>query len=261
MENVDVVVTVLNESRNIQNLINSLLGQTYPCGIIIVDGGSDDGTPEIVQNFLDRGVILKKQKCSRGEGRNIGVSLSTAPYILFTDGDAMPDLNWVQCMVKNLKDSDLVCGLTKNTGNRKYGSLDRVKIYYKDFEVTLPSMNMGIRRDVFLKVGGFDPSFVTAEDIDLNIRILERSYIAKECIECLVIHNARSNFRGFVRQGFWNGYGRKQLKEKNRDIWKDLERSYFSLKDVSLMWIIRNIAGLLGYAEASFILLIKNRRP
>lgn len=226
-----------------------------------MDGGSSDGTPEIVEKFIQKGVILKRKRCSRGEGRNIGVSLSSAPYILFTDGDARPDSKWVQCMVENLKKYDLVCGFTKNVGKKTYGSLDRVKIFYKGFEVTLPSMNMGLRRDAFLKVGGFDPSFVTAEDIDLNIRILKQNYRAKECRECMVTHNSRSNLGGFIRQGFWNGYGRQQLKRKNKSIWKELERSYFSLNDISFMWIVRNMAGILGYAEASMRYLTRHRHP
>lgn len=256
----DVVVTVLNEAGNIENLINSLLSQTHPCGIIIVDGGSTDGTPDIIGKFRDRNVTLIRKKCGRGEGRNIGVSMSRSPFVLFTDGDARPDSGWVECMLKNLMENDLVCGFTRNTGNMKYGSLDRVKIFYRGFEVTLPSMNMGIRRDVFMNVGGFDPDFVTAEDIDLNIRILREGYRAKESRDCVVTHNARADLRSFVRQGFWNGYGREQLKSKNRQIWNELKRDYVSQGDISITWLIRASAGIMGYGESMIRRIIMGKR-
>ncbi len=251
MENsADIIITVLNESRNIKELLESLLSQTFPCHIIVVDGGSTDGTQKIVRSFFDRGVTLYSQKCGRGEGRNIGVRISKADFVLFTDGDAVPDKSWAECMVKNLKDHDLVCGKTITRGKKSIASLDRVKIFYKGFEVTLPSMNMGLRREAFLKCGGFDPELITAEDIDLNIRAVSMGLRAYECQDCIVFHNARESFRGFIRQAFWNGYGRYQLKRKNKRIWNDLDRDYFHIESISLMWLLRYFAGFLGYVES-----------
>ncbi len=246
-EDGDIVITVLNEGKNLRNLLNGLVSQDLHCGIIVVDAGSTDSTHDILKEFEPKGVRYTVKECTRGEGRNIGVSMSVADYILFTDGDAVPAENWASCMISSLGSNDLVWGLTETSGSGNYASLKRVKLFYHDHEVTLPSMNMGVRREMFLKVGGFDTSLITAEDIDLNIRLINSGARAYFCNDCRVTHNARESMRGLMKQAFWNGYGRAQLKRKNKDIWKEIEKDYFSIKDVNFHWIVRTSAAILGY--------------
>ena len=246
-ENVDIVITVLNEGKNIRNLLKSLVSQDTHCGIIIVDAGSTDNTHDILKEFESEGVRFAVRECTRGEGRNIGVSMSSADYILFTDGDATPAKNWASCMISSLGRNDLVWGMTETSGSGNYASMKRVKLFYHDHEITLPSMNMGVRREMFLKVGGFDTSLITAEDIDLNIRLIRSGARAYFCGDCRVAHNARESMKGFMKQAFWNGYGRAQLKRKNREIWKEIKKDYFSIKDINFHWIIRIASAVLGY--------------
>ncbi|MCL4356531.1 MAG: glycosyltransferase [Candidatus Thermoplasmatota archaeon] len=246
-EKVDIVITVLNEGKNLRNLLNSIISQDSHCGIVVVDAGSTDNTLDILKEFEPKGVKYTIRKCTRGEGRNIGVSMSSADCILFTDGDAIPSNDWASCMVSTLRDNDLVWGLTETSGSGNYATMKRVKLFYHDHEITLPSMNMGVRREMFLKVGGFDTSLITAEDIDLNIRLLRSGARAYFCSDCRVTHNARESLRGLMKQAFWNGYGRSQLKRKNSGIWKEIEKDYFSLKDVNFHWIIRIAAAVMGY--------------
>ncbi len=93
---VAVVVTVLNEIKDIKSLVNSLIKQTKE--IIIVDGGSTDGTWKYLQN--QRGVRVFQKIGNRSVGRNFGVSKTKADIICFTDAGCIPDPNWLTELTK-----------------------------------------------------------------------------------------------------------------------------------------------------------------
>ncbi len=250
-----VVITTYNEIKNIDTLINSLLSQTMQCHIVVVDSESNDGTVDALKKFDTQKVSYKIKKCTRGEGRNLGVEMSSSRLILFTDGDAIPDSSWVECMTKCLNNADLVTGETVQKGMKRYASFKRVKLFYRNFEITSPSMNMGIKRDVFIRIGGFDPKFITAEDIDLNLRIISMDYKSIFCNSCRVLHIARQDLRSFLNQAFWNGYGRGQLKSKNKIMWDDIKKEKIDLGEIGIYWLLRNLSALLGYV--SFLLFGK----
>ena len=84
-------------------------------------------------------------RCSRGQGRNIGVRASHGKYIIFTDGDAIPQNDWIRKMAGALDECDLVAGKTVSMESKGTSNLPRVALYFKGFEITLPSMNLGIK--------------------------------------------------------------------------------------------------------------------
>ena len=61
-------------------------------------------------------------------------------------------------------------------GLKAWEDLDRVELYRKGVDISFPSANMAFRRYVLEKVGGFDPWFITAEDIDLNLRCVDAGF-------------------------------------------------------------------------------------
>ncbi|EQD68128.1 glycosyl transferase, group 2 family protein, partial [mine drainage metagenome] len=104
-------------------------------------------------------------------------------------------------------------------GNPKYGQLERVELFESGYDVTYPSCNLAYRRDLFQALGGFDPRFITAEDIDLNLRAVDAGAVIEYAEGAVVYHHLRANFVRFLYQAFWNGYGRKQLTEKQGNLW------------------------------------------
>ncbi|KAA8923001.1 glycosyltransferase [Thermoplasma sp.] len=215
-----IVVTVRNEGKNIGDLLDSIEKNDFSnMETIVVDDMSTDETEDIVKSYGF--TVYRRVSCSRGEGRNIGVSLARYDHILFTDGDARVSEHWISGMVNALVDgNDVVIGNTAYTGKKRYMQ-ERVKIFLGDVEVTAPSVNLGYRKDSFLQIGGFDPKFVTAEDIDLNIRAVQAGFKFTVCGSCLVYAKVRDNLISFLRQAYWNGYGRYQLELKHPGITKN----------------------------------------
>ena len=110
-------------------------------------------------------------------------------------------------------------------------------------------------KSLFQSIGGFDENFVTAEDIDMNIRAVKSGAKYAACDTCIVYTKTRETFRDFKKQAYWNGYGRRQLKEKYG---KTLELSHrLVMKDLfSPTYVVRNFYGLRGYLHC----MLKNKK-
>ncbi|BAB59689.1 glycosyl transferase [Thermoplasma volcanium GSS1] len=213
-EGASVVITIKNEAKNIQKLLDSLFNNDYEhFEVVVVDDMSNDGTEGIVKKY-DK-VKYIRTRCSRGEGRNIGAMNSSFENILFTDGDAIVSNGWIGGMVSVLNNGfEIAIGKTVYTGKKRYIQ-DRVKIYFNGIEITAPSVNLAYKKRAFFSLGGFDKRFVTAEDIDLNLRAAMSGFKFGFCNECVVYAKVRDSFISFLKQAFWNGYGRAQLEEKH----------------------------------------------
>jgi glycosyltransferase involved in cell wall biosynthesis len=244
-----IIVTVRNEAGNIEGLLDSLIGQIGEKEIVIVDAFSSDGTADIVRKYADKHPYIKlfQKSGKRGEGRNYGVSKSTGEYVVFIDGDCIASEGWLPEMVRSLRNSDVVAGRTVYVGRAAYLGFERVELYRKGMDVTYPSCNLAYRRNVFDAIGGFDTWFITAEDIDLNIRAVDSGHAIFYNELAVVRSRTRDNIYGFSRQAFWNGAGRKQLTLKHGSLWKNYRPLDMFRRKMSFHGLLRVSMALLGY--------------
>ncbi len=87
--NVTVIIPTLNEAARIGALLRALQAQSYaPLEIIVCDGDSDDGTPEIVRQFENVTLL----ECERGTStqRNYGGTNASGELLIFMDADDLP---------------------------------------------------------------------------------------------------------------------------------------------------------------------------
>ncbi len=219
---ISVVITVRNEEHHLTQLLESLRVQEAPFEVVVVDSESRDRTFEIAQAFARREpgqFRVLEQAGSRGIGRNAGVRAARGGSVAFIDGDCFADSNWLARLRAALGASGVVAGRTVNVGKPRYGQLERVELFQSGYDVTYPSANLAYHRDLFEQLGGFDPRFITAEDIDLNLRAVRTGASIRYVPEAVVYHHMRTTFVRFLYQAFWNGYGRKQLTEKHGSLW------------------------------------------
>ena len=245
-----VVITIRNEAPHLPELFDSLLRQAPPFEVILVDAASRDGSFAIAQEYARRHpdqVRVYARKGSRGIGRNEGARLARGTHLAFIDGDCIADTNWLTELRRGLADSAVVAGKTVAVGRPAYSTLERVELYQGGSDVTFPSCNLAYLRSLFLQLGGFDPRFVTAEDIDLNLRAVQGGAHIRYVPEAMVYHRMRPTLVRFLYQAFWNGYGRKQLTEKHGQLWGNYRyRRLFRGQRTVLAWA-RLVAAMAGY--------------
>lgn len=247
---ISVVITVRNEEPNLPQLFDSLLVQEAPFEVILVDALSRDRSFDIAQEYErrypDRFRAFQRYG-SRGIGRNAGVAVARGEVVAFIDGDCFADRSWLAELRKAFLHSDIVAGRTEAVGRVRYGALERIELYQKGSDVTYPSCNLAYRRLLFEGLGGFDPRFITAEDIDLNLRAVRTGVSIRYAPEALVYHHMRTTFVRFLFQAFWNGYGRKQLTEKQGALWSNYKPQRLIERQRGPMAWVRLSAAAFGY--------------
>jgi glycosyltransferase involved in cell wall biosynthesis len=247
---ISVVITVRNEERCLAQLLESLFLQEPPFEVVLVDSESRDRTLEIAQSYGAKHPELRifSQDGSRGIGRNRGVKEARGAWVAFTDGDCFADSNWLRELRRGLAKAPVAAGQTVVVGKPSYGALERVELFQSGYDVTYPSCNLAYHRDLFERLGGFDPRFITAEDIDLNLRAVRAGAAVEYVSEAVIYHHKRATFVRFLYQAFWNGYGRKQLTEKQGSLWGRYRMGRLLTGQRTPLALARLAAAFAGYA-------------
>ena len=244
-----VVVTVRNEEQNLPPLLDSLVTQEPPLEVLIIDADSGDRTREIGKLYAERFPFVQvyRKGGTRGAGRNYGVEKSSGGSVAFIDGDCIASPFWIRNLRQAAAKAEIVAGKTVQIGYRPFEHLERVELYYRGYDITYPSCNLAYGRERFLAIGGFDAWFVTAEDIDLNLRAVDSGAAIAFQPDAIVYHRTRGSYYDFLKQAFWNGAGRKQLTLKHGRLWSSYRPRELFRRQATTLSGLRLGAALLGY--------------
>lgn len=202
-----VCITVLNEEKTIESLLNSLLKQSVkPLEIIIVDGGSTDRTAEIVQRYDDFKLVISKG-ASRSKARNMAIKMAKSEIIALTDAGCIPDVNWLRNITKPFESGniDVVAGFYKMVSKTKLQKSMEVFLGVSPKDLNskfMPSArSMAFKKDIWKKAGGFPNELdQTAEDTLFNTRLLSvvaKFHVAQDAI--VEWHMPNSIYEFFVK--------------------------------------------------------------
>jgi len=238
--NISVITTTKSNMKNIIRLAESL----YPIykqlhEFIIVDAGTP-GMDDAKSYLFDFPKVVNGLKSTRGEGKNIGIKKATGDVIVFFDDDIKVTKDWLSALKESLKYYDIVAGYSPRPDGL---DMPRVPIFVNGQDTTWPTCNIAYKKEVMDKVGFFNKKMITAEDIDYNIRCVKKGYVIGYNPKMKVLHYHRETFKGFAKQAFWNGYGRKQLYEEHPEL----------REDTKIKEILRLGFGFLGYVFGEWI--------
>lgn len=221
---VAVTVAAYNEEKNIAALINVLAAQTVrPDEIIIVDDGSHDGTVRILQDLATRHPNLKvisQTNSGPAAARNKAWRASKSDICVFTDGDCVPEPNWLENLLKPFTDPKVgAAGGTYKTLNNQslLARFIGLEISWKYRNITGEidahgSYNLAVRRSILEEIGGYDESFrkPSGEDWDLTYKISNK-YKMIFVPTAVVGHYHPEDFIWYMRNQSMRAYDRVKL--------------------------------------------------
>jgi glycosyltransferase involved in cell wall biosynthesis len=182
---ISVVVPTYNEARGIREFLDQFRTQSLPrtdFEIIVVDGGSTDGTVGFAEQMADR-VVTQTSK-GIGGARNDGVAVARADLIATTDADCRVPADWLENIVDDFDDPRVVavCG---PDGPFDGGLKARTIFFFVRAIIRIAAAagiygtggtNSGFRKDAFRAIGGYR-GLPHSDDIDLGARIRARGRI------------------------------------------------------------------------------------
>lgn len=256
------IVPVYNRPDEVDELLDSLMRQTLTgFEVIVVEDGSAVPCAEVCRKYADRLDLhyFDKPNSGPGQSRNYGVERAQGEYVIILDSDVVLPEDYLQAVDDELRRSPadafggpdsahssftdtqkaISYSMTSffTTGGIRGGKKKLDKFYPRSF-------NMGVRREVYQRLGGFS-RMRFGEDIDFSIRIFKAGCRCRLFPEAWVWHKRRTDFRKFFRQVYNSGIARINLYKKYPE----------SLKLVHLLPMVFTV-GVLSMLVLALVLLL-----
>lgn len=210
---ISVVVPVRDEESSVRSLLKGLLNQSLlPSEIVITDGGSTDGTVEIIEKFIERGAPVKlvlERASLPGRSRNIAIRHARCEWIAFIDAGIQPATDWLASLAEKVGDGstvDVVYGSYEpviDTFFKECAAIAYVPPpYQSDGGFVRPQSIVSalMRRKVWEDVGGFPEYLRSAEDLLFMRRVEQAKFKIARTSEAIVYWNIQPDFGGTFRR-------------------------------------------------------------
>lgn len=190
MISVSVIVPAFNAENTIEETINSILNQSnimkYNLEIIVVDDGSSDGTLLICENFGDKIVLIQQNNQGVSVARNKAANIAKHEWLAFLDSDDIWLPNKLDLQFQEMSGYEWSITDSFYFGHNQDGTVKRSDLSTIHKEPTFDSLlnenfittsTVIIKKELFMKHGGFDISLHALEDWDLWLKVLYDSKI------------------------------------------------------------------------------------
>lgn len=227
-----IIVPVYNRPDEVDELLESLTRQTETnFEVVIVEDGSSTPCKDVCEKYCHRLSLqyLVKENGGPGMARNYGAERAKGDYLLILDSDVVLPPGYIESITSELRreTADAFGGPDSAhpsfTDTQKAISYSMTSFFTtggirgskkKKLDKFYPrSFNMGVRRDVYKRLGGFS-KMRFGEDIDFSIRIFKAGCRCRLFPDSWVWHKRRTDFRKFFRQVYNSGIARINLYKK-----------------------------------------------
>jgi glycosyltransferase involved in cell wall biosynthesis len=211
---VSLVITVLNEAASIALLLASLVAQTCPPDeIVVVDGGSTDGTLDLLARWRDQLSlrVLCRPGANISAGRNAGIAVAHGPIVAVTDAGVQLAPDWLACLlapfavVAGPDAPDVVAGFfaphPQTTFEIAMGATVLPTLNDIAPATFLPSSrSVAFRRAVWERAGGYPEWLDYCEDVIFDLRLQEQGARFAFAPAAIAHFRPRGSLRAFWRQ-------------------------------------------------------------
>ena len=236
---VTVVLPVRNEGAHIEEILGDLRRQDFPpdrMEILVVDGRSTDDTRARVRRMAaadGRIRLLDNPRRLSSAARALGAMAASGRYVAYVDGHcridspallsdmvALFERTGADCLARPQplvpSDPGRVARAIAAARTSPFGHSTKSEIFGDtEAEVSPVSSGAMYRREVFQRVGPYDPAFDACEDVELNWRVEAAGLRSFSSPRLAVRYEPRRSFRGLYRQMGRYGLGRARLHRKH----------------------------------------------
>ncbi len=229
---VALIVPVYNRPQEVEELLASMVACNLPADdweVVIVEDGSSESAEEVVERYSSLLPLhyITKPNGGPSSARNYGARHTEASMLVFLDSDTTLSAHYISTIVAT--DAPFWGGADRSGAD--FSTMQRAVSYAMTSPLTTGgirgggermdkfyprSFNMGIRRDLYESVGGFDEQMRYGEDVDLSYRLTEAGHRATLLAGAEVCHKRRTNLSAFFRQVMHSGAARITLTRRHK---------------------------------------------
>lgn len=236
---VSVIIPCRNEIKYIKGCVDAVLKNDYGVEnieIIIIDGISDDGSRDFIQQE-----ILKNSNIKLVDNKpqitpfafNLGIQNSTGEYIIIVGARQIIDFNYISVCVDILNSNkQIACvgGKVENVFENPDSKIIALAMSssfgvgggnfrIKEEDGFVDTVGTPVyRRSVFNEVGLFDEELVRNQDDEFNFRLIKQGYKIFFTCKTGLKYFVRANFQNLYRQYFQYGYWKVYVNRKHKTI-------------------------------------------
>ena len=178
---ISIIMPTYNRKNIIQKAITSVLNQTYGnFELIIIDDGSDDGTPDLLKSIKDEKIRILRHEKNKGPSysRNIGLKNAKGDIMMYLDSDNEWDSKYIETMIGafiELPNADALYSgqyIYKNFDSKPYairfGTYNKPLLHNHNYI----DMNCFCHKSHILnEIKGFDENLFSLVDWDFILKI------------------------------------------------------------------------------------------
>jgi glycosyltransferase involved in cell wall biosynthesis len=189
---VTIITVIYNDVEHIEDIIINVTGQTYPnIEYIIIDGGSSDGTLDVINKYADK-IDYWVSEGDKGiyDAMNKGVSAATGEWVNFMNaGDAFYRSTTIAEVIEVIPVSaDLVYGHTYYKENDKLTLIKTYNVEQLWMSMICSHQSLFVRTDI-LKKHPFDIRYKISSDFDFIYYCYVKKHIFFDTDNIIAVHS------------------------------------------------------------------------
>ena len=220
-----IIVPVYNRPGEVKELLESLSAQTVkPFELLIIEDGSKERCDHLLDHYRSFFTInyYYKPNSGRSDTRNYGMERANGDYLLFFDSDVILPPFYFEKLEEAMKKDYCDCFGGPDAADSSFSNMQKAVNHSMTgfwttggirggkavMEKFCPrTFNMGLSKEVYDKVGGFED--MMGEDIDLSLRIRKAGFSIRLIREVFVYHKRRVDLSRFFKQV--NNFGQARI--------------------------------------------------
>ena len=228
---ISVVVTVRDDREELGLLLDALATQTaLPSEVVIVDGGSTDGTRELAAGWRPDAFpvrLIDAPGANISAGRNVGIEAASTDWVACTDAGCRPVAGWLAAFEERREHADLLAGIYVVAGENDFERALAVALYPQPDEIgdgsplvaawqrlfgkryeaeRAATRSIAFTKDTWRAAGGFPEHVYAGEDPAFSQAVVEKGLRVELVPDAAVLWRPRPTWRANARM--YHAYAR-----------------------------------------------------